>query len=406
LGSIGDSITEDQLQPYVDDVMNELEYILGGVDTTYGALRASHGYPNPWKLNYVEIGNEDYLTGGEGYVPLVLLQCQYLTNSLDSSYIDYRYNAFSSAITKAYPSMQIIASTIFISLPATDQVSADYHLYAYPDLFVSKYNMFDQNHTEWAKTLIGEFANTLPNPGGLPPVPATAQALQWPTWIGSVAEAVFLLGAERNAGSTLGAAYAPALQRLDPGASQWTPDLISFTSAPADTVRSTSWHVLSLLSGTRFTSTRAVNVTDGGIGPAYFAAGQNTDTGAYVLKAAVYNSSADVPFRVAFEGVAAGTLANLTVLTAPSGPDASVTVGTDPVVYTRRSLTAASDGSFEFSLPNLSVAVLLTSTAAEEAALAAAVWGQFPGVGGYGGCKGGQTKNKGWNAGYGVGNGC
>lgn len=72
LGSSGPTVAQNQLQPYVDDVMNELEYILGDVSTKYGALRASHGYPNPWKLNYVEVGNEDYLTGGEAWVSLSL----------------------------------------------------------------------------------------------------------------------------------------------------------------------------------------------------------------------------------------------------------------------------------------------------------------------------------------------
>lgn len=304
-----------------------------------------------------------------------------------------------------YPHIQIIASTIDTKLPASNQVAGDYHLYAYPDYLVSKFNMFDQNNTAWAKSLIGEYANTLPNQGGLPPVPATSQAEPFPFWEGSVAEAIFLLGAERNAGSTLGAAYAPILQRLSPGASQWSPDLISFTSLPSETVLSTSYHMVSLLSGTRFTETRAVNISDGGFGPAYFAAGQNTDTGAYILKAAIYNSTADVPFTVHFEGVAAGTIANLTVLTAPD-PYSTANIGSDPVAYDHKTLTAASDGSYVFSLPNLSVAVLLTSTPGEESALAAARYGQFPGVGGYGGCEGGQAKGNGWNAGYGAGNGC
>lgn len=52
-------IAQADLQPYVDDALNELEYVLGSTDTTYGALRASHGYPDPWDVTWVEIGNED-----------------------------------------------------------------------------------------------------------------------------------------------------------------------------------------------------------------------------------------------------------------------------------------------------------------------------------------------------------
>ncbi|KAL3428359.1 alpha-N-arabinofuranosidase A [Phlyctema vagabunda] len=65
-------LSEDEMAPYVQDALNELEFITGDVSTTYGALRASLGYPEPWALNYVEIGNEDNLSNG--------LQ----------SYIDYR----------------------------------------------------------------------------------------------------------------------------------------------------------------------------------------------------------------------------------------------------------------------------------------------------------------------------
>jgi len=292
--------------------------------------------------------------------------------------------------------MNLIASTVYINLPTNTQLSGDYHTYTYPDAFVSNFALFDQNATAGAKTLIGEYACTLANPG-------TGDAVPYPFWAGSVSEAIFLLGAERNAGSTLGASYAPTLS--DTASQQWTPDLISFTSDASQTVRSTSWHMISLLSNTRFTETRGVNVSDGGFGPAYFAAGQNTDTGAYVLKAAVYNATAPVPFSVTFAGVSAGTIANLTVLTAPEAYSMA-SIGVDPVVYNTKTLTAAADGSFVFELPGLSVAVLLTSTPGEEAALDARRWGQFPGVGGYGGCKGGQAKYSSWNSGFGAGNGC
>jgi len=50
------SVAEDDLEPYIQDTIHELEYLTGSVDTPLGALRASHGYPTPWVVNYVEIG--------------------------------------------------------------------------------------------------------------------------------------------------------------------------------------------------------------------------------------------------------------------------------------------------------------------------------------------------------------
>jgi alpha-L-arabinofuranosidase len=53
-------VPEDQLQPYVDDAINEIEFVTGDANTTkYGALRASLGREKPYQLRYIEIGNED-----------------------------------------------------------------------------------------------------------------------------------------------------------------------------------------------------------------------------------------------------------------------------------------------------------------------------------------------------------
>lgn len=52
-----DIISGRDLEPYVDDIMNELKYILGDMSTThYGQLRAQNGCKDPWKVDYVEIG--------------------------------------------------------------------------------------------------------------------------------------------------------------------------------------------------------------------------------------------------------------------------------------------------------------------------------------------------------------
>lgn len=77
----GPVISEDALGPYIDDALNELEFIMGSTDTVYGGLRASLGYPEPWTIKYVEVGNEDNL--GDG----------------GASYEAYRFQAFKDTIT-------------------------------------------------------------------------------------------------------------------------------------------------------------------------------------------------------------------------------------------------------------------------------------------------------------------
>jgi alpha-N-arabinofuranosidase len=63
----------------------------------------------------------------------------------------------------------------------------------------------------------------------------------YPWWIGTVAEAVFMVGAERNADKIIGATYAPFMMNMD--GYQWSPTNLAFNADPSDTTRSTSWHV-------------------------------------------------------------------------------------------------------------------------------------------------------------------
>lgn len=146
---------------------------MGDASTQYGGLRASLGYPDPiMQIKYVEIGNEDNLGGG-----------------LDS-YRAYRFSAFYTAIKKKYPDMNIIASTVDVDL--LGDAMGDYHIYSRPDDFVSKFNQFDHGSSDH-KTLVGEYANIRLNGA-----PDQAPQLPYPTWIGTVAEAVYLIGVSIN----------------------------------------------------------------------------------------------------------------------------------------------------------------------------------------------------------------
>lgn len=101
--------------------------------------------------------------------------------------------------------------------------------------------------------------------------------------------------------------------------------------------------------------------SDSGFGPLYYVAGTSA-TGTGIFKAAVYNSTEDVPVSLRFQGSRQGATATLTVLTGPANPygynDPFTHV--DVVQETTSTLTAGADGSFQFSLPQLSIAVLET----------------------------------------------
>ena len=78
------------LEPYVQEAMEELEYVTGGTDTKWGAVRARDGHPDPFTLQYVEVGNEDQFDKAKTY--------------------DGRYAQFYKAIKSKYPKLQVIAT--------------------------------------------------------------------------------------------------------------------------------------------------------------------------------------------------------------------------------------------------------------------------------------------------------
>lgn len=93
----GTHTPQDQLQPYIDDALEELEFLMGDVSTPWGAKRAALGYPEPWPIRMVEVGNEDSLSEG------------------GPSYRKYRFDMFYKAIKAKYPDMMVIVSLpIFI----------------------------------------------------------------------------------------------------------------------------------------------------------------------------------------------------------------------------------------------------------------------------------------------------
>lgn len=138
----GGFIAKEDLQPYIQSALDEIEFLTGDVNTKWGAVRASLGYPKPWKVKYVEIGNEDWLAGRPAGF---------------DSYKEYRFQMFLDAFTKKYPDIQIIASpSVFDGMVIPAPAAGDSHSYLTPDKFIQSFGMFDQL-TKGNLTLIGRF---------------------------------------------------------------------------------------------------------------------------------------------------------------------------------------------------------------------------------------------------------
>lgn len=197
----GDVVPESGIGLYVEEVMNELEFIMGPVTSEYGCLRASLGHPEPWTIKYVEIGNEDNLGGSE------------------ASYLAYRFPSFYNAIHAKYPEIIIISSTGDTKAQIGNSAT-DYHEYDRQDQYVTQFNYFDNIVNRENLHLIGEYAVIQGNADTVVGVNWTAPRLPYPIWSGAVAETVFSLGAERNGYGIIGMSYAPGFQNIN--SYQWT----------------------------------------------------------------------------------------------------------------------------------------------------------------------------------------
>jgi alpha-N-arabinofuranosidase len=179
------------LEPYVQDALEEIEYVTGGPDTKWGAERVKDGHPAPFKLTYVEIGNEDQFDHSGSY--------------------DGRYAQFYKAIKAKYPELQLIATTPVKSV-RPDVI--DDHYYVRAQEFFKDRTHYDKADRTGPKIFVGEWA--------------TREGAPTPNFGAALGDAAWMTGLERNSDLIVMAAYAPLLTNINPGGLQWDTDLIGY----------------------------------------------------------------------------------------------------------------------------------------------------------------------------------
>ncbi len=214
-------LTGDALRPSVQDALDEIEYVTGGPDTTWGARRVRDGHPQPFPLHYVEIGNEDWLNGG--------------TDSYDS-----RFTMFYDAIKAKYPGLEIISTMrsqdrTFVHSRPPDLL--DDHFYIDIPTALSQAHLYDDYSRSATKIFVGEWATNRPRTGD---TPMMAFAL---------GDAAWLTGLERNADVVQMNSYAPVFVNVNPGARQWAVDLIGYDALTS--FGSPSYYVQKMFSNNR-----------------------------------------------------------------------------------------------------------------------------------------------------------
>jgi alpha-N-arabinofuranosidase len=179
------------LDPYVQDALDEVEYVTGGVNTKWGAERAKDGHPEPFRLTYVEIGNEDFFDRSGSY--------------------EGRYAQYYRAIKAKYPQLQLIATTPVNSVKP-DVV--DDHFYRRASEMFADTSHYDKTDRSGPKIFVGEWA--------------TREGSPTPNFGAALGDAAWMTGMERNSDLVVMAAYAPLFVNVNPGGMQWESDLIGY----------------------------------------------------------------------------------------------------------------------------------------------------------------------------------
>ena len=203
----------DQLQPYIQDCLDLIEFANGPIDSEWGKVRAEMGHPEPFNMKFIGVGNEQW----------------------DDMYYR-RLEPFVAAIKAKYPNIQIVGTSGpdsegemwqkgWAAMKKQKADLVDEHFYRNEDWFLAtpegkeKYGncgamRYDTYDRKGPKVFAGEYACHGKNNH------------KWNHYEASILEAGFMTGMERNADVVYMTAYAPLFAHVEGW--QWRPDLIWF----------------------------------------------------------------------------------------------------------------------------------------------------------------------------------
>ena len=279
----------DQLDEYVRDALDLIEFANGPATSPWGKIRAQMGHPEPFHLTMMGVGNEQWGT----------------------RYVD-RYKVFAEALKAKHPEIKLVvaagpapAGEPFDSMWATWRTLkadiVDEHYYMAPEWFLANTGRYDHYDRSGPKVFAGEYAAQ---------TAAITSADNRNNWKAAVAEAAFMTGLERNGDVVQMASYAPLMAHGE--AWQWKPDAIWF-----DNLRSygtPNYYVQSVYANN--VGTRIVPVTPQAEGGLYTSATLDERTHELIVKVINYSAAArSAEIRV--NGIHAVGTGKATILASP-----------------------------------------------------------------------------------------
>ncbi len=185
------------MDQYIQDILDLVEYCNGAVSSPWGKKRAEAGHPKPFNLEFIGIGNEDKITPE----------------------FNERFKMICQKVKEKYPNIKLIGTSGPLSegedfnlgwqiAKEAGVAAVDEHYYKPPNWFLENLNRYDNYSRTAPKVYLGEYAS------------------HGNKMFNALAEAAYIIGLERNGDVVEFASYAPLLAKI--GNTQWNPDLIYF----------------------------------------------------------------------------------------------------------------------------------------------------------------------------------
>lgn len=260
----GELCPMDQLEPYIQDALDLIEFANGPTDSVWGAKRAALGHPEPFHLKMLGVGNEQW---GQQYIN--------------------RYTKFAKALKARYPDLQLVAAAgpspaddrfqfAWSKLRALHADIIDEHCYDRPEWFFANTHRYDDYDRNGPKVFMGEYAAQSDK---------VVSVKNRNTLECALAEAAYMTGMERNADVVRMASYAPLFANSE--AWQWTPDLIWVDSL--NICKTPNYYVQQLFSCNRGDEVLPVQLdgietSDTGVQNLYASATRDDNAGEVILK--------------------------------------------------------------------------------------------------------------------------
>lgn len=327
----------EDLAPFIQEALDQIEYIIGDVHTPWGAQRAKDGHPAPFPLRYVEIGNEDNFDKSGSY--------------------DKRFTLFFKAIKAKYPQLQLISTMAASATPSQRPDLVDEHTYAWGEAQMYEHlNDYDQRPRSEPKIFVGEWA--------------THDGWPMPSMKAAIADAAYLTSLERNADHVLMQAYAPLLANLShvgghsrDNSMQWAINLIGYDALKS--YGTPSYYVQTMFAQAQGdvvleSSGKAIpqwSVNNKNVPSLYWVVTRN-DTNQHIQVKLVSRCATPQPVRLLLSGLkSVASTGSFTVLSS-NDPDAGNSFESPERIVPKTQVLTGLSRDFVVTLPAYSVSVL------------------------------------------------